>query len=215
MKKPLLAYLSFFVIAGLSSFLSLDPLLEDSLGELQIENYRGNIEIKTCENSIYVFVDTLDIIGNGDGVADYAFILQVLEELDKGKYDMRMENVVLAYEQESLLITTSDKENVVELLLDRAKQQYPTSNPILGYGLAKWKSQWEFPISEEDFIVMCNLSQNTSCDSGGEGASSCMVNCGGQGGSCSVTCNRGYYACCNCGTSSEEAECYCIKEGPQ
>lgn len=42
----------------------------------------------------------------------------------------------------------------------------------------------------------------TNCDAGGEGASSCNLN-----GVCSVSCNSGYYACCNGATTT----CRCCK----
>ena len=46
------------------------------------------------------------------------------------------------------------------------------------------------------------------CDSGGPGATSCSIEGTvlGSGGSCSVTCQAGYYACC-----SYSSNCRCIK----
>lgn len=38
-----------------------------------------------------------------------------------------------------------------------------------------------------------------TCESGGEGSSSCSV------GSCSVSCNAGFYACCN-----TTGGCHCV-----
>lgn len=45
------------------------------------------------------------------------------------------------------------------------------------------------------------------CASGGRGASQCSNdgNIAGSGGGCSVTCNSGYYACCNV------VNCYCVR----
>ncbi len=60
-------------------------------------------------------------------------------------------------------------------------------------------------------LVDCSVPINGSmpvCTAGGEGASSCMYAWASQGGgSCSVTCRDGYYACCgwqNCSCEKEE-----------
>ena len=48
-----------------------------------------------------------------------------------------------------------------------------------------------------------------SCQSGGEGSTSCSVtSCGGQGGGCQISCSAGWFSCCNCGTPPT---CYCIR----
>ena len=64
----------------------------------------------------------------------------------------------------------------------------------------------------------------TSCQAGGEGASTCTKKCsvGVAGASfideCSVTCSTGFHACCNCIIPSQGATCTCVKDavvGPQ
>ena len=60
--------------------------------------------------------------------------------------------------------------------------------------------------SPEDNSFICQ-----NCYSGGPGASSCSIEAGidivgsGMSGSCSVSCNQGYYACCS-------IRCICCKE---
>lgn len=46
-----------------------------------------------------------------------------------------------------------------------------------------------------------------SCDAGGPGSLSCT----GAVGGCSVTCQSGYYACCN--GDGANSVCYCSKNG--
>ena len=52
-----------------------------------------------------------------------------------------------------------------------------------------------------------------TCHSGGRGASSCSIEAGiqleaGMSGGCSVTCNAGFYACC-------DFHCTCLETDPQ
>lgn len=48
------------------------------------------------------------------------------------------------------------------------------------------------------------------CDSGGPGSSQCSVTYGGDG--CSVSCQVGYYACCERGGIVTAPDCYCVRE---
>jgi len=50
----------------------------------------------------------------------------------------------------------------------------------------------------------------SDCDSGGPGSSQCSATYGGDG--CSVTCQAGYYACCERGGILTASECYCVRE---
>lgn len=50
------------------------------------------------------------------------------------------------------------------------------------------------------------LVDEGSCNSGGPGSSSCSI--GMAGFSCSVTCQEGYYACCNYVGSN--SGCHCV-----
>jgi len=49
--------------------------------------------------------------------------------------------------------------------------------------------------------------ETMTCDSGGEGSISCSVTIPFIGGGCSVTCQTGYYACCDQG----EVTCLCCQ----
>jgi hypothetical protein len=64
----------------------------------------------------------------------------------------------------------------------------------------------------------------TTCQAGGEGSSTCTKKCSVGVASasfideCSVTCNTGYHACCNCIVPRQGATCCCVKDaivGPQ
>jgi len=80
-------------------------------------------------------------------------------------------------------------------------------------GLARysWGEKAEkFPTSHEEFarerFAALTQAGGTCGCSGGPGSSSCTCTAPG-GGSCSVTCRSGFYACCN-----SPGECYCVPE---
>lgn len=50
----------------------------------------------------------------------------------------------------------------------------------------------------------------SSCDSGGPGSSSCSTSYGGD--SCSVSCQTGFYACCERGGVMTAPSCYCVRQ---
>lgn len=62
-----------------------------------------------------------------------------------------------------------------------------------------------------DSVAFDNETE-AGCDSGGAGASSCSVSGGATGNStgCSVSCNSGYYACCNKGYGSSSCKCKAV-----
>mgnify|MGYP001489806812 CR=1 FL=1 len=91
-------------------------------------------------------------------------------------------------------------------------------NTYLGFGISKsYAKQYVLtlvpaPASFLDLIKINGqqvMKGDISCDSGGEGASSCSTDSSPIGSAgCSVTCKDGYYACCD-----KDNICRCIKEG--
>lgn len=99
-----------------------------------------------------------------------------------------------------------------------------TSTHFFGYGLSKRKGTYNLstplPPSGDIFDVVIRpmtsamaggAPKKITCHSGGVGSTSCSAESGslGGGGSCSVTCSAGYYACCD----DTKNECKCIKSG--
>jgi hypothetical protein len=60
---------------------------------------------------------------------------------------------------------------------------------------------------EDEFRDASGGSSTTTCSNGGPGATQCSmeITVAGTGGSCSVSCAAGYYACCN------SSGCKCVK----
>jgi len=87
---------------------------------------------------------------------------------------------------------------------------------VLGYGFGERHGAFALNTSEsEPFIwdLVAQVKKNPKpkdfdCDSGGEGSNQCSVDGGIASVStgCSVTCNMGYYACCDAG----KTECKCF-----
>lgn len=55
-----------------------------------------------------------------------------------------------------------------------------------------------------------NTCGSSPCESGGEGSSSCSIQCG-DSSSCSASCRSGYYACCRCSLLSGDC-CGCRRD---
>lgn len=53
-------------------------------------------------------------------------------------------------------------------------------------------------------------SGGSNCSSGGPGSSSCSTSYGGDG--CSVSCQAGFYACCEGGGIVTAPKCYCVRQ---
>lgn len=128
-------------------------------------------------------------------------------------------------------IGTSDSK--VEIDQIKAKNElsnYIANTDYLGYGFSYMKGKWsESRINESKYLTPfytldyaneqdTNLrlalppdddggaNDCTKCSSGGAGSSQCSID-EWPGVGCSVTCNAGYYACCN----SKTVKCYCCK----
>lgn len=93
---------------------------------------------------------------------------------------------------------------------------------VLGFGISVLNGNWNkekfvnYP-SSSAFDKLSNSSNlvappgpgDKKCTSGGEGAKECSIT-EIMGMSCSVSCNDGYYACCNSSTTT----CFCLKKPP-
>ena len=130
-------------------------------------------------------------------------------------------------------IGTSDSKNEINTLKNNPElKSAVTNSDYLGYGFsymtATWsvdrikESKYTTPFYSLDYANTQNtqlrialppdddgggaLCDQGQCTSGGNGSSSCSI---GEvpNISCSVTCNSGFYACCN----SSSTRCYCCK----
>lgn len=96
-----------------------------------------------------------------------------------------------------------------------------SSTQYYGYGLSKRNGSYTLnmplPATGNIFDVVIRpmsvsgapTTNKITCHSGGPGSTSCSAEAGtlGGGGSCSVTCSTGYYACCD----DTKNECKCVK----
>lgn len=95
------------------------------------------------------------------------------------------------------------------------------SKTILGFGFSKVTGEWDIEnanFSDNDVFSILEAHQKiksksndtsrvaATCTSGGTGSSSCSTTNPLTG--CGVTCNTGYYSCCD----ASVAKCTCIKE---
>lgn len=133
---------------------------------------------------------------------------------------------------EIFFIGTSDsKSDIDKIKINQELSKYITNKDYLGYGFSYMKGNWSTTrIKESKYLTPFYTldyadEQNTqlrvalppddgdgggndcsSCTSGGVGSSQCSID-EWSNVACSVTCNAGYYACCN----SKVTKCYCCK----
>lgn len=79
------------------------------------------------------------------------------------------------------------------------------------FGALADRQESETEMNQVEVLADEEWMEELKCHSGGEGSSSCSIDgsfhltIGGFGGSCSVECREGYYACCG-------MSCKCVKE---
>jgi nitrogen regulatory protein PII-like uncharacterized protein len=109
-------------------------------------------------------------------------------------------------------IKVSSDDSIFTFTIEETEKK---ENIFLGFGLSKRSGEFKLVENSdaEDFmdLILTNNQVNRgslTCHSGGEGATECSVtpsdvNVGAS--SCSVSCGRGYYACCD----DTRGECKC------
>lgn len=196
-----------------------DGVLIKQLKDHEISNYieiqalnnpiilEGKISSWTNANNIFFSTKTSD--------QTHLFILQTET---RQKLSKQMDIKRLIYLDHMILLETKagiqyygvQKEEAKNLFekLEYEMEDFQTIK--YGYGLSYTKlAPQKFENYIRNFAEDSNndLSSNKRrCDAGGEGASSCSV------GDCSVSCQVGYYACCNRGVLGDK--CKCIKQDP-
>lgn len=137
-----------------------------------------------------------------------------------------IENVKHIFNGETLIIMNDSNVGVFSV-----SKKLNGENVIHGYGISKRYGEFVVnnikdietnklskDIDSFDLVTLSNLEHTSydkpeprECDSGGNGSSQCSVDSEilGVSTGCSVTCNSGYYACCDDGNST----CKCFKNG--
>ncbi|RED96962.1 hypothetical protein [Marinoscillum furvescens] len=120
----------------------------------------------------------------------------------------------------NLINNSEDVSGVFYTLKDTLGYEINDQNSYVGYGLSKFYGNSIKSILTEElnidsafeflFPSNANLRGGAKCQSGGKGSTSCSIteNFGPIEQSCSVTCGRGYYACCK-----KNVICQCVSEG--
>lgn len=190
-----------------------DKVLERLAYDRDFDVIKSNFTIwQNKENEI--------VILSNDDLPRNLFILQGAKKptsLTDGNYEIvYLKHSILAHNLETgaktYLRLDNKKENI---LTEKVKaQNILIDDEIVGYGLiygfADTKNNKDFSVDilkkQESLIgYFAEIHENKGYGSGGPGASECSIVPQGGGG-CSVTCNPGYYACCN-------IDCYCVPEG--
>lgn len=152
------------------------------------------------------FLDVANETGFTNGQADRVFRLQTTEKKPGQFSSRRLVDASVEWRRGAVEIKTASEEMTLAL---EEQAGAPNSQDILGYGLSNMR--WRVDIPERPTLEwystlgVSSTSSSDSCDSGGEWADKCEVDCGDRG--CSVGCSNGATACCNCGWTGPK--CYC------
>ncbi|HEX8695323.1 MAG TPA: hypothetical protein VF746_23125 [Longimicrobium sp.] len=169
-------------------------------------------------SDIVVAVDGGERGAPADGYADVAFVLQRGYATSVPEFT-RVERARVVADPAGLVVTSASGNAYVAGLFLGSKVGGPggrlaSSNVAVGrtwtgYGLARRTGKWQVPVSASSDAAQalgrCSrqpadaaspLFSQTVCTSGGVGSTSCSTYCPG-GGNCSVTCDDGYYSCCD------------------
>jgi hypothetical protein len=185
---------------------------------------RGDVMILSSLNGRDVIV-ALDAV-TPDGISDRVFRLQRNDELDASlsrlaaavwlhdaalRFDRRSVQVVHRDFSASLLVEGAPYAGQERFGADAARSVMEFQAVLTGYSLQRSGGGWEMSVAglrageaqgfpcgprglPASFATVAGLSFNR-CSAGGEGATQCSIEI--AGGSCSVSCGNGYYACCN------------------
>lgn len=208
---------------------SSETILESSkINYARVENpiaLEGNIKVwKSTSNELVIFTETEEL--------KHLFILQDMynETIFQDEYfklTFLDHGVVLdSKTNESLFVGVKDKTeslNIKKAFDENRKSK--KMNDTYGTGLIHiWQpskskiadSKMKYNLLTEQPSVLKFIYEDAateSCDNGGAGSSSCSVSTGGSGSNsgCSVSCQTGYYSCCNRGSLFTSQSCSCIK----
>lgn len=146
----------------------------------------------------------------------HIFVLQTEGVKEDAISDVQISKVIYL---DHIMIATTDKGkyyfSVRNQHAERVQKMIPKNQnyiaEIYGYGLIYNKIKKE--VIDNPSLIIDELTADSSfkvssidirgCNSGGEGSSSCSID------GCSVSCDLGYYACCNHGLPDS---CKCIKD---
>lgn len=180
--------------------------------------------IVSSNNEILVMSKSRSELGH----YDRAFVFQHREKPDLTDMVLKefalFESAMLVNAGNTLLFIAVDNDDNHSLLNQiRAREQATKVVPIWAYGLSTHKGSWATSIRADDVSAhnaLIEYSKNRTergkvppvggepnCTSGGTGSSSCSIT-ELFGMSCSVTCDDGYYACCD----SKTTTCKCVKK---
>ncbi|MBC7936667.1 MAG: hypothetical protein H7Y86_15055 [Rhizobacter sp.] len=207
--------------------------IKNNFGEPLFQEFKGNVVLKkTTNNSILLFIDSAN---SNSGKFNTAILLESDKafsslDIENGEYE-----IYIPKSRRNLVISSLDKNLVLHIgLFDDEEKIRNISKKFeiaikqqtyLGYGLSYMKSHWDKKLvseakvqSSDDILVNTDIhllekgiTSNSvpavTCHSGGAGSSSCSVEEGFPTTQvCSVSCNAGYFACCN--TSTFKCKCY-------
>lgn len=167
--------------------------------------------------------------GMQDGYVDQVFILQQQEPTPLEARSLRSAEVFFAGR---LLLVRAENGVRAAFMVQAAGDPEPAADRLpftaegaerfQGFGMSRRTGAWEVALDEAAGASMASLlpacapppsgevSAAGTCDSGGEGSTSCSTSCATvSGGSCSTSCGGGYYSCCNKGSCS----CTCVASG--
>lgn len=211
-------------IAALTLLVACTPVLAQPRTSESVENYLGDIVIRTDGARVFVLLDTItDARTAPDGEVDQWFTLQTAEPL-LTPVMAHLEHALVVHTARTLSVSTADEGYEFVLDAPKGKAKDPLTTTIAGVGLAhntggkgpRIKDQLDRKGHVVQECEWC-LTQDpgtgggagggTSCPSGGPGSTQCSATSGGN--SCSITCAAGYYSCCQALPGA--AYCRCIK----
>ncbi|WP_374402131.1 hypothetical protein [Flavobacterium sp.] len=209
---------------------SLAVKTETEKSDLDYSKYENSIALKgkiktwlNSNNELVIYTETVD--------TKHIFILQETDsklklENEYSKITFLDHSIILDSKSEAFFIGVKEKLES-SIIIKEFKEIRTNKKTLEAYGsgiVHMWfekgnefaKSKIKLNIIEEQpsiFKYLEDADAGTSCDSGGTGSTSCSVSSGGSGQStgCSVSCQSGYYSCCNKGGLFTVNSCKCVK----
>lgn len=194
---------------------------------LDLDNFNSLItdtdgESYTGEVTSFV-TDSNEIVIKLKGTINKLYVLQKEETPDE--LNLNNEKSQIIYLRNALVINAVSSSQIYylgvnnqagEKIRHRVKTKVNLSQELFGYGLAQMDisdfTEYDFQKYKSVYQSLAKVSGKSidtlmqECNSGGPGSSSCSYS--DPSGGCSVSCNGGYYACCD--TTGRK----CVKDGP-
>jgi hypothetical protein len=175
---------------------------------------------------VAVAVDGGAAPGTQDGYVDQVFLLQ---QQEPARVDPRLLRSAELFYAGRLLMVRAPGAAPVAFMVQGTGDPVPAAERLpftasgaqrlVGFGMSRRTGAWQIPLDEVTGTAMATLLPScatatdggvrvaTTCDSGGEGSTSCSTSC--PGGACSTSCGSGFYSCCNMGACT----CTCVASG--